>query len=364
MVELRILVASGASGGTSKGSVGKYYHLKEFSQYLEKFDIECKLIRETDYVIGFPTKRIHKLVSNKNKLKKLIDDFKPDLVFTDGKGAFGLEVIKLGIPLFVLLRGDWWSLVEYSKDTINDNFFMRKVVDMRNDTANEVMSKATLLLPICNYLVDITKQHHPEQVMKVFIEGIESSKWHKTEGMKLEHPCVGLLQDANHWAKTKEMLVLEEVIEKMPDVSFYWAGDGEFKNKILSKLDKFKNFHWLGPLQYPDKVKDFLTEIDVYALLTGQDTTPLSLKEAQLMEIPVLATDFGGIPEIMSDGTTGYLIKKGNSADLIRKISILLNNKKLSKEMGENGRKFIQKEFSLEASAKNFLDIIKPYIEK
>lgn len=361
---MRILVASGASGGTSKGSVGKYYHLKEFSEYLEKFNVECKLVRETDYVIRFPTKQIYKLVSNKNKLKQLIDDFKPDLVFTDGKTAFGLEIIKLGIPLFVLLRGDWWSLVEYAKDTIYDNFFMRKVVDMRNDIANEMMSKATVLLPICNYLVGITKQHHPEQVMKVFIEGIESSKWYKTEGMQLKHPCVGLLQDANHWAKTKEMLVLETVIEKMPDVNFYWAGDGKFKNRILPRLDKFKNFHWLGPLQYPDKVKDFLTEIDVYALLTGGDTTPLSLKEAQLMEIPVLATDFGGIPEIMSDGTTGYLVKKGDSIDLIKKISALLNDKKLSKEMGESGRKFIQKEFSLEASAKNFLDIIKPYMKK
>ena len=38
--------------------------------------------------------------------------------------------------------------------------------------------------------------------------------------------------------------------------------------------------------------------------------------------------------------------------------------KKLSKEMGESGRKFIQKEFSLEASAKNFRDIIKPYMKK
>ena len=43
---------------------------------------------------------------------------------------------------------------------------MRKVVDMRNDTANEVMSKATLLLPICNYLVDIIKQEDIEPTCK------------------------------------------------------------------------------------------------------------------------------------------------------------------------------------------------------
>ncbi len=45
-----------------------------------------------------------------------------------------------------------------------------------------------------------------------------------------------------------------------------------------------KNFHWLGKLEYPDKVREFLSEIDIYALITGMDLSPLSLKEAQLMK--------------------------------------------------------------------------------
>ena len=107
-----------AGGGTSKVTVGKYYHLKQFADELEKFGVNCKLIRETDYVVGFPTKKIHKMVTNKIKFKKLISDFKPDVVFTDGKTTFGKEVIKLEIPLFVLLRGHHSSQIEYARKTI------------------------------------------------------------------------------------------------------------------------------------------------------------------------------------------------------------------------------------------------------
>jgi len=334
-----------------------------FSEELEKFGIKCKLIKETDYFVGFPTKQIHKFIKNNLKFKQLINEFKPDLVFTDGKTGFGIEVLKLKIPLFVLLRGHHWSQIKYAKETIYDNFVMRKVVDMRDETANKVMANATALLPICNYLIDVTKEHHPNQTMKVFIEGVDGSLWYKTKGMELKHPCVGLLQDANWWRKTKEMLLLEKVLKEMPEVHFYWAGDGQYKEKILPVLKKFDNFHWLGPLEYPDKVRDYLSEIDIYAIITGMDTTPLSLKEAQLMEKPVLATDVGGNSEIMRDGETGFLLKENEHSDIIEKISFLLDNKDLSQKMGKEGRKFIETEFSLETSARNFLSIVKPYVK-
>ena len=54
--------------------------------------------------------------------------------------------------------------------------------------------------------------------------------------MELKHPCVGLVQDANWWGKTKELLVLEKVLEKMHDVYFYWAGDGQYSKKIIERF--------------------------------------------------------------------------------------------------------------------------------
>ena len=75
----------------------------------------------------------------------------------------------------------------------------------------------------------------------------------------------------------------------MPNVAFYWAGDGPLRERILSELDQYDNFHWLGDLEYPAKVREYLSAIDVYALITGMDLAPLSLKEAQLMRKPVIA---------------------------------------------------------------------------
>ena len=359
---MRILIASGAQGGTSKGSIGKFFHLNEFTKELQKFNLECKLIRESDYVVGFPTKHISKFFSSKKKFQKLIKDFKPDAVFVDRQSNFALEVIKAKIPLFVLLRGQYWSEIDYAKKTIYKDVFMRKIIDARDNVAQKVFANATSILPITSYLIDIVKKHHPEQSTDVFIEGVDDSLWYNEDGMELKHPCVGLLQDANWWGKTKEMLVLENVLSSMPDVHFYWAGDGQYKDKILSKLKNFENFHWLGSLKYPEKVRQYLSEIDVYALITGMDLAPLTLKEAQLMEKPVIATNVGGNFEMMIDKKTGFLVEEGNESELIEKVSYLINNKKMALDMGKNGRFFIQEKFSLEASAKNFISILNTHI--
>ncbi len=360
---MRVLIASGATGGTSKGSVGKYYHLKDLGETLDRLGIECKLVRETDYVVGFPTKQLGKYFSSKKKFQKLINDFKPDAVLVDRQSNFGLEVIKNNIPLFTILRGLHWSELEFAKETIYTNFIMRKIVDMRAEISEKVFSGATAVLPICEYLIEKVKENHPKQHTEVFVEGVDSTKWYKQKGMELKHPCVGLLQDANWWGKTKEMLTLEKVIEKMPNVNFYWAGDGQYKDQILSVLGKFDNFHWLGSLQYPDKVREYLSEIDVYALITGMDLAPLTLKEAQLMEKPVIATNVGGNPEMMVDEETGFLVEEGNENDLFEKLSLLLNDEQLCLEQGSNGRNFIMKKFSMDESAKNFIRILNTYVK-
>ena len=141
------------------------------------------------------------------------------------------------------------------------------------------------------------------------------------------------------------MLVLKKVLERMPNVNFYWVGDGPLRERILSELDNYSNFHWLGKLQYPDKIREYLSEIDVYALITGMDLAPLTLKEAQLMKKPVVATSIGGVPEMMIDNKTGFLVDEGDYQGWIEKLSKILNDKDLAENMGKNGKKFVQDTF-------------------
>ncbi len=345
------------------GSRGKLFHLQEFSEALQKENIVVKLVKDTDYSNGFPSKKISEWFLGNQKFKKLIQEFQPDAIFTDRQSHFALHAIKTKIPTFILLRGHYWQEYFWGMKTMGNNLKTRTVIWLRNRNAEKVFKNATAVLPICKYLEDIVKQRYPKQNTGVFLEGINSSRWYHTEKMELVNPCVGLLQDANWWGKTKELLILEQVLKKMPDVNFYWVGDGQYRKKITERLEKFNNFKWLGRLEYPTDVRKFLETIDIYALITGMDLAPLTLKEAQLMGKPVIATDVGGDKEMMKDGETGYLVREGNSEDVIDRIKEFLENKEAAKAMGEKGIEFVKDEFNWEHVTKNFLKIIKPYLD-
>ena len=346
------------------GSRGKYFHMKEFAEELIKLGMKCKIVKDIDFSRGFPSKKISEWFGSDKKFKKLIKEFEPDVIFVDRQTHFALHSIKSGIPTFVLLRGHYWKEYFWAMKTMGNNLKTRTVLWLRNRIAEKIFAEATAVLPICKYLEGIVKKNHPNQNTGIFLEGIDSKRWYQTEKMELKHPCVGLVQDANWWGKTKELLVLEQVLQKMPNVNFYWIGDGQYRKKITDKLEKFDNFNWMGRLSYPDDVRKFLQTIDVYALITGMDLAPLTLKEAQLMKKPVIATDVGGNKEMMIDKKTGFLVKEGSHEDIIEKVSQLLENKQMASNMGEEGVKFIQEEFNWEKVAKNFLNIIKPYIKK
>ena len=339
------------------------YQLNEFSKKLNEYGAECKVVLDRDYVADFPSKELKGLFRTRKKFDKLISTFEPDAVLIDRMSKFGLEVIKSGIPVFLIARGHYWQQNEWNKKTVYKNWLIQKLVEMRFKVDEQLFEGATAIMAICDYLGDVHKKHYPKQNIHSHIEGIDSSKWYIKKGLELKHPCVGLMQRAHWWGKTSEMLILKKVLEKLPDVQFYWAGHGPFEERILTELEKYENFHWLGFLQYPDKVREFLSEIDVYVLLTGMDLSPLTLKEAQLMKRPVIATNVGGVPETMIDGVTGFLVEKGNNEQLIEKLKLLLDNKKMSEQMGEAGRKFIEEKFDLETSAKNCINVIGLYLK-
>ena len=354
MKDLRLLIG---------GSSSFFFHLQEFSNTLNNLGIESKLVFDADYSDGFPGRKIGKWFQTGKKFTKLIDEYKPDAIFIDRQRHFGINSLKAGIPLFVLLRGHYWSEMDWNKRTMYKSFPKRIALSQWDKIGKEIFAGATAILPICKYLEKITKKFVPGKPTNVFSEGVDASKWYHVEGLELKHPCVGLLQYANWWGKTSEMLVLKKVLERMPDVHFYWVGDGPLRERVLSELHGYNNFHWLGRLQYPDKVREYLSEIDVYALITGMDLAPLSLKEAQLMKKPVVATNVGGNQEMMIDGRTGFLVEQGNHEQLVDKLSLLLEDKELAKKMGEQGRKFIEETFNWELVTKKFIKIAESYLQ-
>ena len=342
----------------------RFFLIAQFADELRKKGIECLVIDDLDiYDKDEPGNKYLKWIGTPKKFQKIMNDFKPDIIFTERVSHFSSLVIKTDIPLIIFVRGEDglphdWSKINWKEQTLETSFSNKINIFTKQKIAKKCYEKATLILPICQYLEKIIRSNCPNKDVHVLYQGINQKDWFSEKGMKLKHPCVGFLQGAEIWEKTKEMLLLPDIMKKMPEVNFYWAGDGPYQKKILPILEKFDNFHWLGNLDYPGEVRQFLSEIDVYGLLTGIDMSPHTLLEAGLMKKSVIATNVGGVSESCIDNKTCFLIEKNDPQGWIDKISVLLKHKEKMKLMGNEGFEYVNKNFLWGKIAEDFINIL------
>ena len=298
----------------------RFFYLKQFSNALKQKGVECQIIDDLDiYGDSKFGKKYLRWIKTPKKLEEIINEFKPDLVFTERVSHFSSLIIKMKIPLAIFLRGNYWHEIELGKQTIDKSKIKHLELNAKQKIAHKCFSESSLILPICKYLEKIVKEKYPDKKIQVLYQGIDQKDWFPEEkDLKLKHPSIGFVQNANVWDKCKELLILPKILEALPNVNFYLVGDGPFMKKILPSLEKYSNFQWLGSFEYPDKVREFFTEIDVYGLLSGMDMSPHTILEASMMKKPVLATDIGGIQESILNEKTGYLIKQGNHNEWIK----------------------------------------------
>ena len=342
----------------------RFFLIDQFADELRKKGIECLVIDDLDiYDKDEPGNKYLKWIGIPKKFQKIMNDFKPDIIFTERVSHFSSLVIKTDIPLIIFVRGEDglphdWSKINWKEQTLETSFSNKINIFTKQKIAKKCYEKATLILPICQYLEKIIRSNCPNKDVHVLYQGINQKDWFSEKGMKLKHPCVGFLQGAEIWEKTKEMLLLPDIMKKMPEVNFYWAGDGPYQKKILQILEKFDNFHWLGNLDYPGEVRQFLSEIDIYGLLTGIDMSPHTLLEAGLMKKSVIATNVGGVSESCIDNKTCFLIEKNDPQGWIDKISVLLKHKEKMKLMGNEGFEYVNKNFLWGKIAEDFINIL------
>ena len=341
------------------GSKSRLIHLKDFSYELEKFGMKCKVIAETDFLEKFFDLNLKKKYSTNKKLKTLLNDFEPNIVLLDKISRIGKIFLDEKIPLFLLLRGNYWEELEWAKKTIYKSPLKFFSVLKNQKLADRIFKESSMIMPISEYLKkEVEMRYSKNKIAVLSIDGRDMSDWIQVESQKLTHPCVGLVQGLNIWGKTRELDTLQDVMRKLPNVTFYLAGDGIYRDKIIPKLKKFKNFVWMGNLEYPNEVKKFFSSIDVYLLLSGLEGLGQSVIESMLMKKPVIASNIGGIPEIVIDGETGFLVNLGDSDQIVHLINDLLSKPDLVKKITTKAEENVKMNYSWKSITKKFLDIL------
>ena len=180
-------------------SSSKLFHLKEFAENLERKGVECKVVFDSDYADGFPNRKISKWFSTNKKFKKIINEFEPDVIFVDRTRHFALEASKTDIPLVIHLRGNHWAEIIMARETLYKSAGKKIAINKWDEMGEICFNNSELILPICNHLSEITKKRYSGKSVETMYQGITPENWFQKKGMKLKHPCVGILQSATIW---------------------------------------------------------------------------------------------------------------------------------------------------------------------
>jgi teichuronic acid biosynthesis glycosyltransferase TuaC len=159
---------------------------------------------------------------------------------------------------------------------------------------------------------------------------------------------------------------LDYLIEAAKDfvdtnTELYLVGrDDGLKKSLMKKAQELNITDFLkfiGPVNHED-IPVWISASDILVLPSLSEGRPNVVLEALACEVPVVATDVGGIPELMINGETGYLVPAKNSLELSKKVDKLLEDEDLRKKMGKLGRiSIIQRGLTWEAHAKKTMDI-------
>lgn len=141
--------------------------------------------------------------------------------------------------------------------------------------------------------------------------------------------------------------VAERVIRERPDAYFLIVGDGPDKDALEQQAREMGLEDHVLFLGFRKDADNIYAGLDIFASTARTEGTPNTVLEAMAMDVPVVYTAVGGVPELVEDGKTGLLCRVGDVEGISGAILSLLNDPEKAIEFGKRGRERVCDHFSL-----------------
>lgn len=155
-----------------------------------------------------------------------------------------------------------------------------------------------------------------------------------------------------------------KIIEKFPRIKFLIVGDGPLKSSLEAKTEELGIKEKVIFTGWRQDIPRLLSIMDIFVLPSLREGLGVAILEAMYLSRPVIATNVGGVPEVVKDGETGILVPPRDIQALTKGLSFLLQNPQKAKEMGKAGGKLCEKTFSSVTMMKKIHQLYTFYIDK
>ncbi len=134
-----------------------------------------------------------------------------------------------------------------------------------------------------------------------------------------------------------------EVKGRHAEAVFALMGEGKHRPALEKQIKDLRIDDTIFLLGFVDSAEKYLKGFDIYVCPSLKEGLPYTLIEALYADVPIVSTDVGGIPEIITDEESGMLVKPKNSGALAMAISNLLDNPHVAAAYAEAGREAARK---------------------
>jgi glycosyltransferase involved in cell wall biosynthesis len=222
-------------------------------------------------------------------------------------------------------------------------------------------------ITICNNYTEIAKKEGINvSKFQTIYDGIKAKEIISNIGelrinnQLIKKPIVAMIGRIDTEQKRQQDFIeaAEIVLEEIPEVYFLIVGgtsnpyEEKQKKELESLIKKKRISHRVLLTGFISNLEEILASIDIFVLPSVKEGVPAAILEAMVAKKPVIASNVGGIPEVVIDGETGFLVEPKNPKVIAEKIIFLLKNPEKAKEMGESGYQRIKNYFTLEKMAR------------
>ena len=277
-------------------------------------------------------------------------------IYSVGYSAYLAKRI-LGKKYVIRFAGDsaWETAVSnnWTNDYIAD--FQKKVYDSRiekiKNKRKKILVNADKVIAVSNFMANIAKEIGvKEDKIKMiynsvdFIDKLEVNQ-NEADDIKFKYGSNAKIIITSCrltiWKGVDGIIkILPELIKKIGNVNFLVLGDGpELENlkKLAEEYDISENVHFLGRVKHEETMKYFKAA-DLYILNSNYEGLSHALLDVMKCEVPIIATNAGGNPELIEDGKDGLLINYNNGEELLNASVKILTNEQLAKDLSMSAK--------------------------
>jgi colanic acid/amylovoran biosynthesis glycosyltransferase len=159
---------------------------------------------------------------------------------------------------------------------------------------------------------------------------------------------------------------------KSTDIEYTIAGDGTLRNRLeslVSELGMENHIKFLGDVEKYETIALY-QQADIFLLPSvtasdgDQEGIPVVLMEALAAGLPAIATYHSGIPELIKDGKTGFLVPEKDISAFVKALDYVLENPQEWPVIGRKGRKFVEEQYNIKMQNQELWQIYKSQLER